>query len=57
MMHLSIVPKYEVGEEICTYNPQTQTSNLAAMSNSWCVRSSSTVPISKANDDDQQEDD
>ena len=57
MMHLSIVPKYDIAEEAFSYDPSTQTSNITSMSNSWCTNSSSTPKMLSPNDSDQQEDD
>jgi hypothetical protein len=56
MMHLSIVPKYEITDESFSYDPRTQTSNIAAMSGSWCTISTSTGVI-MFSDSDQREDD
>lgn len=62
MMHLSIVPKYEiiVDEESFSYDPNTQTSNINSMSGSWCTRNASTSDWSQPGtsvDSDQKEDD
>ncbi|NEQ69805.1 MAG: hypothetical protein F6K21_30800 [Symploca sp. SIO2D2] len=57
MMHLSIVPKYDIYDESPSYDPSTQTSNITAMSNSWCTRSTSTGFWASNKDEDQQEDD
>ncbi|AFY83560.1 hypothetical protein [Oscillatoria acuminata] len=57
MMHLSIIPKYEIAEEAFSYDPSTQTSNITSMSNSWCTRSSSTYNVGRGGDEDQKEDD
>jgi len=58
MMHLSIVPKYDIADESPSYDPSSQTSNITAMSNSWCTRNNSTGgPFRGAWDEDQKEDD
>jgi hypothetical protein len=57
MMHLSIIPKYDITDEAFSYDPSTQTSNITAMSRSWCTRSSSTWKTFEPNDSDQKEDD
>jgi hypothetical protein len=55
MMHLSIIPKYDVGEQP-TYDPTTQSSTFSsAMAGSWCTRSGSTGFFNP--DEDSQEDD
>ncbi|MEG4630179.1 hypothetical protein QUB56_11270 [Microcoleus sp. AR_TQ3_B6] len=41
MMHLSILPKYDISEEPSTYNPTTQTSNIKSMSGTKCERQGS----------------
>ena len=42
MMHLSILPKYDISEEpSISYDPSTQTSKITSMSGSWCTRSAS----------------
>ncbi|NEP63569.1 MAG: hypothetical protein F6K31_42855 [Symploca sp. SIO2G7] len=58
MMHLSIVPKYDIADESPSYDPSSQTSNITAMSNSWCTRSTSTDQgFLSPRDEDQKEDD
>ncbi|NEQ70346.1 MAG: hypothetical protein F6K21_33610 [Symploca sp. SIO2D2] len=58
MMHLSIVPKYDIADESPSYDPSSQTSNITAMGNSWSTRSRSTGAIWRTEkDEDQQEDD
>jgi hypothetical protein len=57
MMHLSILPKYEIAEELFSYDPITQTSNVTSMSGSWCTRKASTGGMFTNDDDDQKEDD
>lgn len=60
MMHLSIVPKIEISddEEEFKYDPKTQTSNITAMSGSWCTVNGSTGDgVFKPGDEDQKEDD
>ncbi|NES23875.1 MAG: hypothetical protein F6K41_34410 [Symploca sp. SIO3E6] len=57
MMHLSIVPKYDISDESPSYDPSTQTSNITAMSNSWCTRTGSTGTLFSRSDEDQKEDD
>jgi hypothetical protein len=57
MMHLSIIPKYDITDEAFSYDPSTQTSNITAMSGSWCTRNSSTRGLFPDSDSDQKEDD
>jgi hypothetical protein len=58
MMHLSILPKYDLTLEEVGYDSKTQTSNINAMAGSWCIRSASTANVlRRAWDDDSTEDD
>lgn len=60
MMHLSIIPKYDIADEAeaFSYDPSTQTSNITAMSRSWCTRTTSTGKgLFERYDQDQKEDD
>jgi len=41
MMHLSILPKYDISEEQSSYDPSTQTSNIKSMSGTTCKRQGS----------------
>jgi len=55
MMHLSILPKYDIASEKVSYDATTQTSNTRAMSGSWSTKASSSGFWTP--DDDSQEDD
>jgi hypothetical protein len=57
MMHLSILPKYNISQEQSSYDPSTQTSNITSMSGSWSTVSGSTFKWFEPSDDDSQEDD
>lgn len=57
MMHLSILPKYDISNNQAAYNAETQTSNVNAMSGSWSTNSTSTWKTFSPNDSDSQEDD
>lgn len=57
MMHLSIIPKYDLASEKVSYDATTQTSKIFGMSGSWCSKSASTYKVFTANDDDSAEDD
>jgi hypothetical protein len=57
MMHLSILPKYNLASEKVNYDPTTQTSKISGMSGSWCSKSGSTYKVFGDNDDDSAEDD
>lgn len=57
MMHLSILPKYNIASEKVSYDPATQTSKISGVSGSWCSKSGSTFKVFDANDDDSSEDD
>ncbi|MEB3117581.1 MAG: hypothetical protein VKL01_04360 [Limnothrix sp.] len=61
MMHLSIIPKLsDLADEQATYNPVTQTSNISAMSSSYCKRSGSTnkglLDLAPLDSDSQKDD-
>lgn len=57
MMHLSILPKYNLASEKVSYDATTQTSKISGMSGSWCSNSGSTFKLFDSNDDDSSEDD
>ncbi len=59
MMHLSILPKYDISDEHLAYDSITQSSTFnSAMSGSWCTRSASSAGLlGIRTDDDQNEDD
>jgi hypothetical protein len=57
MMHLSILPKYDMPMEEPIYDPETQSIKIDSMSGSWCSRSRSTGNMVTVKDDDTQEDD
>jgi hypothetical protein len=58
MMHLSILPKYDLAPEKVSYDATTQTSKISGMSGSWSSRSGSTGGYwGESPDDDSQEDD
>lgn len=58
MMHLSILPKYELGDQDCIYDAKSQTSSGSVnMGKSWCTRNSSTYMGLRPRDEDSQEDD
>jgi len=57
MMHLSILPKYDLNVEKAVYDASSQTSNTSAMKGSWCSRANSTGGYGWTPDDDSAEDD
>jgi len=57
MMHLSILPKYDLSFNEPSYDAVTQTSNINAMDGSWSRDSTSTGNILIGRDEDSSEDD
>jgi hypothetical protein len=57
MMHLSIIPKYDLASEKVSYDATTQTSKISGMSGSWSTRSASSSGAFGPRDDDQAQDD
>ncbi|MFB8792448.1 MAG: hypothetical protein U7123_27285 [Potamolinea sp.] len=57
MMHLSILPKYDISNNLPDYDPTTQSSTFnSSMASSWCRGNCSTGSLFKT-DEDQFEDD
>jgi hypothetical protein len=58
MMHLSIVPRYELDDQDFIYDAKSQISvGNVSMGKSWCTRNSSTYMGLRPRDEDSQEDD
>ncbi len=59
MMHLSILPKYDISNNLPDYDPTTQSSTFnSSMASSWCTNSASTAGLLYIRtDEDQNEDD
>jgi len=56
MMHLSILPKYDLHNEQTIYDAETQTSNTNAMAGSWSTKSASSNNWGNKDDDSKQDD-
>jgi hypothetical protein len=58
MMHLSILPQYNISNQRPEYDPATQSSTFnTAMAGSWCTENGSTPKIFGTSDSDSKEDD
>jgi hypothetical protein len=57
MMHLSIIPQYEISNEQPAYDPSTQSSTFStAMAGSYCTASASTREWASVDEDSREDD-